>query len=85
MITKFNDKDIDSPFLQFLLTLFAATVLTFVLCMFVVAVMVAIVLLPIWLPLDYVLKHYGRKGFIIHHDDGKISIKLGPEGFTRGV
>lgn len=80
---KFNDKEVDNVFLQFLVALLASVVILLVFAGVLVMLGIMMITFPIWLPLHFALKHYGRRGFIIPHDNGKFSIELTPDGFKK--
>lgn len=50
---------------------------------FVVALGLVLVLWPIWLPLDYVLRHTGHYGFVRFTDHGTFSLIFTSEAFRR--
>ncbi len=49
----------------------------------VLAIGLIIVTWPIWLPLDYVLRHTGRYGFLRFDKDNTFSVIFTPEAFRR--
>lgn len=44
---------------------------------------IALILLPVWLPANFLLKKMGRRGFIIKNRDGSFEIDLNVSGFKK--
>lgn len=71
-----NGKEVIHPVQRSLVIVWASTILTVVLVTMFITV-------PIWWPLNLVLKAYGRKGFIHYHEDGNFDLVFKKESFHR--
>lgn len=74
MSVKWRDREVRGPLARVLITAWC------VLWAFI-TIMLIISMIPIWLPLDWLLRRLGRRGFII--EDRGLVIELAPNGFRR--
>ncbi|TAK89171.1 hypothetical protein EPO04_03670 [Patescibacteria group bacterium] len=62
--------EVTSPFRRMLAAVIAAVMLCVGTFMFILALALAIILAPIWVPLHFVLRSFGRRGFWV--TEGKL-------------
>jgi len=78
-----NGREIHNPALRVLAALWAVTGGILAVAGVTIMVGVMMVTFPIWLPVDWLLKHYGRRGFAVREAD-KFSLEFTREAFRRG-
>ncbi len=90
LYAKWKGKEVRNPLLRMILGLFGVCLGFWGVCLGLaavalafVAVAVIIVTVPLWLPIHFILRWSGRKGFIINHPDGKYSVIISNEGFHK--
>ncbi|MDB5164362.1 MAG: hypothetical protein JWS12_980 [Candidatus Saccharibacteria bacterium] len=80
---KFKGKEVQNPILRTLLGLLGAALALIGAVLAMAAVALSVVLLPVIVPVHYLLRWRGRKGFLIKEPDGRISIDLSFAGFHK--
>lgn len=76
-------REITHPALRFLAALALGVGMILLVTALALMVVVIVFTIPIWLPLDFLLRKLGRRGFIIANGDGTFSVKLSPGGFSH--
>jgi hypothetical protein len=79
---KWNGQEVTDPALRSIVATFAICLGLLAIPLALAGMVLAIILLPITLPLDLLLKRLGRRGFITN-DNGQLSYAIGHNAFRR--
>lgn len=82
MNVTWNDKEIANPVLRVLVALLAGVGAVLGAALVVLVVGALLATCPAWIPLDLLLKHLGRRGFIVS-EDGAVSAQFTAAAFRR--
>lgn len=80
---KWNDKEVTSPLGRFLVALIMIVALVVLIPIIILMIVALVILTPILIPLHFILRAVGRRGFATRKPNGAFSIKVDADAFKR--